>query len=589
MNFLNPFRDYPHLSRIARRYNWTVPIVAGLGIANGLLEGIGIGLLIPLLATLVPGGGGQVGGGLLGILDEFAADSDWHTRVVIIALTMLAIVCVKNVLQAGSRIFVAWIDGCAGHEIRCALADRLHSTGYPFFLKENPARLIQIISAEAWHASGAMRAAFTRVASLAAIFAFCIMLLLVSWRLTLVFGVGVLLIRGVQSVFVKRLQRLSAATALSNWLLTARMMFAVNGARLIRVFSSQAFERAYFSRRSEDVRDTMFVVEQTNAVLSPALEVLHLTLLLTIMIASTFMGVAFPVLAAFLVLLNRLQPHLRELEASVGQMAAESGQVREVEWLLDPSGKPVGPQGWKRFDRLKHGIEIRDVSFRYDARGDDQPSLANVGMLIKKGRSTALIGPSGAGKSTIVNLICRLVEPTSGAILVDGTQLSELDPGSWLSAIAIAGQDIDIIEGSVSENIAYGQENLGLGDITEAARMADAHGFIERLPDGYATEIQASGLNLSGGQRQRLAIARALARRPQILILDEATNAVDGLSEATIMKLLREVNDHLTTIVVSHRASTLAMCDHGVVIADGRVVKAGPLATLDAWQRMSVA
>jgi subfamily B ATP-binding cassette protein MsbA len=332
----------------------------------------------------------------------------------------------------------------------------------------------------------------------------------------------------------------------------------------------------------------MFITAQTNAALSPALEVLHVILLLLIMVIATFSGVELPVLAAFLVLLNRLQPHLRELESATGQLAAESAQVREVEWLLDPADKPAPPTGVLPFIELTDGIDFDDVSFDYGTRPGGAPALANVSVSFVRGRSTALIGASGSGKSTIVNLLCRLVEPTSGVILVDGIRLSEINPNAWLAAIAIAGQDIEIIEGSIASNIAYGQEHLSQAEVTEAARLADADGFIMALPQGYETTIDASGLNLSGGQRQRLAIARALARRPQILILDEATNAVDGLSEAAIMQLLREVNASVTTIVVSHRASTLALCDDGVVIAHGRVVETGPLATLSAWQQMII-
>src|SRR5262245_7289724 len=144
MRFLSLFRDHPELSRIARRYGWSVPFIAGLGIINGLLEGISVGMLIPLLATLLPHSDRESGAGLLNFLDSYAAGFDWQSRVVIIALTMLAIILIKNVIQAGTRIFVAWIEGRAGHDIRCALADRLHATGYPLFLQENPARLVQV-------------------------------------------------------------------------------------------------------------------------------------------------------------------------------------------------------------------------------------------------------------------------------------------------------------------------------------------------------------------------------------------------------------------------------------------------------------
>ena len=199
---------------------------------------------------------------------------------------------------------------------------------------------------------------------------------------------------------------------------------------------------------------------------------------------------------------------------------------------------------------------------------------------IRRGCSTAIIGRSGAGKTTVVNLLCRFVEPDNGAILVDGMPLDELDPVQWLGQIALASQDLELVDGTVLENITYGQNLATATDAQRAARLAEADDFISSLPQGYETVVGYRGVNLSAGQRQRIALARALVRDPDILILDEATNAVDGLSEAAIVETLKSRAGRRTTIVISHHRSTISFCDDVVILRGGRVKRQAPFAEL---------
>jgi subfamily B ATP-binding cassette protein MsbA len=188
-----------------------------------------------------------------------------------------------------------------------------------------------------------------------------------------------------------------------------------------------------------------------------------------------------------------------------------------------------------------------------------------------------------------VNLICRLLEPSAGRITLDGRDVTEIDPRSWLAHVALAGQDIDLIDASISANIAYGVPDASFERIQQAAQQADADRFIQTLPEGYETTVGSRGLSLSSGQRQRIGIARALLRDPELLILDEATNAVDGISEAAIMTLIQRRAGHKLTIVISHRPSTIASCQDGLVLDRGRVVESGPLEGLSFFEQMSKA
>ena len=579
-----PFDAHGPLAAIARRYAWSVPVAATLGLAASALEGVGIGLLIPLLTTLL-GTEGSTGGMASTLVDRWTGSRDPATRLVLIAGAIFALIVLKNLVYAASQVFVAWIDGRAGHDIRCALANQLLWVGYPFHLAQEPSRLVNIVATEAWRASEAVRALFSMVAGAASALIFTVLLLAVSWPLTLAVAIGTGLIRLAHARLIRSLGPMSVEVSGANRRLADRMLTSVLAMRLIRVFGQERREEELFAAASEAMRRAMFRIEQASAQVSPVQEVLQTALFIAVLVGGTLSGgVAVPVLVTFLVLLQRMQPHLRTFEAARIALASAKGPISEVEWLLDPAGKPAPPAGWRPFHGLERAVSFRGVGFGYGA--GPAAALEFVSFDIRAGRATALIGPSGSGKSTVVNLLCRLLEPTSGAILVDGVDLAEINPAEWRARISLAGQDIELVDGTVAENIAYGAPGLPQAEIEAAARAADADVFIEALPQGYGSEVGSRGLSLSGGQRQRIGLARALARRPQLLILDEATSAVDGLSEAAIMRLLRENRGGMTMVVISHRASTLACCDDGVVIAQGRVAESGPLGSLAAYSSM---
>ncbi|GJD50020.1 Heterocyst differentiation ATP-binding protein HepA [Methylobacterium crusticola] len=583
-----PFNLHGPLAGIARRYAWTVPIVAVLGLAGSALEGIGIGLLIPLLVTLMAGDDMTLGGPLK-VLATFANRFSPETRLVTLTATIFSLIVLKNVVVYVTNLFAAAVDGHASHRIRSALSAQLLSVAYPFLLAEDSARLLNVITTESWRASEAIRALFSAVAAVGSLAIFATLLLIVDWRLSLVVAGGMILIRLVRWRMFTALHALSRQMSDLNQVLHERMLLSVLAGRLIRVFGQEQREQARFDEASEAVRRIILQIDTRSARAGPVNEVLQAGLFAVLLLGAGLYasGVSVPVLVTFLVLLQRMQPHIAMLEGARVKLAASAGPVGEVEWLLDAGRTAPATRGTRPFTRLEQAIRFENVELRYESRAPARPTLAQASFTIPAGQTTAILGASGSGKSTIVNLICRLLDPTSGAILVDGHPLASIDLASWRGRIGLAGQDIDLIEGTVAENIAYGAPDLSAAEIAEVARIADAHDFIRLLPHGYDTKVSGRGLNLSGGQRQRIGLARALARKPELLILDEATNAVDGLSETGIMTLIRTTGRRMTIIVVSHRASTLAACEAGVVIEDGVVVESGPLATLAAYRQMT--
>jgi ABC-type multidrug transport system fused ATPase/permease subunit len=216
---------------------------------------------------------------------------------------------------------------------------------------------------------------------------------------------------------------------------------------------------------------------------------------------------------------------------------------------------------------------LRDVHFVYEGR-PEVSALTGVTLEIEPGTTTAFVGRSGSGKSTIINLLLRFYDPITGQIELDGHDIRELDP-QWLrEQIGIVMQEPVLFSRSIRENIRYGHAD-GADGLTAAAELARAAGFIEALPQKYETQIGERGLQISGGQRQRLAIARALVRKPRILILDEATSALDAESEAMVQENLRNLNYRPTTLIVAHRLSTVVNVDRVIVIDHGRIVADG--------------
>ncbi len=222
-------------------------------------------------------------------------------------------------------------------------------------------------------------------------------------------------------------------------------------------------------------------------------------------------------------------------------------------------------------------VEFRDVAFHYEA---DKPVLSDVSFTVRPGQKVALVGESGGGKTTIANLLMRLYEPDSGEVLVDGTDIASVTRSSVRQQIATVFQDAALFSGTIRDNIAYARPDASDDEVEAAARVANAHEFISKFPDGYASEIGERGIKLSGGQKQRIAIARAVLKDAPLLILDEATSALDSRAEHDVQQALERLMKGRTTLIIAHRLSTIAHVDSIVTLRDGRVDEIGSPAEL---------
>ncbi|MCA9710056.1 MAG: ATP-binding cassette domain-containing protein [Myxococcales bacterium] len=246
--------------------------------------------------------------------------------------------------------------------------------------------------------------------------------------------------------------------------------------------------------------------------------------------------------------------------------------------ILDAQPEIVSPARPLRPSAVRGDVRLEAVSFAYPDR--DMPVLQDVHLHLRPGRSCALVGSSGSGKSTVSRLLRRLYDPQHGRVRLDGQDLRHLDLAQLRGAIAVVSQEPRLFSGTIADNIRYGRLDATDAQIREAARQANAHEFIESLPQGYHTPVGEEGAQLSGGQRQRISIARAILRDPRVLILDEATSALDAHSEHLVQEGLERLQRGRTTLIIAHRLSTVIRADHIAVLDGGRIVEEGPHAQL---------
>lgn len=358
--------------------------------------------------------------------------------------------------------------------------------------------------------------------------------------------------------------------------MTSVLADTIPGIRVVKAFAQEDREIARFQRANDRVLETNNRVNRVWSFFSAVVVLLTELGVLVVWIFGVWLvfqhSVKVGVLTAFVAYISRFYARLDSMSrmASATQRAASSAQ--RVFGILDRRPRVAEPKSPASISRLQGALELRNVSFRYGTR----PILRNVSLSIRPGEMIGLVGQSGAGKTTVINLLCRFYDVTEGAILVDGRDIRDFRVGDYRRNIGLVLQEPFLFYGTVAENIAYGRPAATRSEIIEAARAARAHEFILRLPNGYDSLVGERGQFLSGGERQRVSIARALLIDPKILILDEATSAVDTETEREIQIALGNLIQGRTTIAIAHRLSTLQKADRLVVMERGQIIEVGP-------------
>ncbi|NLJ73912.1 MAG: ATP-binding cassette domain-containing protein [Firmicutes bacterium] len=364
------------------------------------------------------------------------------------------------------------------------------------------------------------------------------------------------------------------------WRASSRLNSVVNdslsGVRVVKAFGKEDLEIERFSQRNERVFRVNQEVGKLTSTVFPAMSYF---MSIGSLVIWGFGGwrvvkgsLTFGTLMAFTGYLWMLYGPLEFMTRVVEWWSSSMNSAQRIFEIIDSPEVLWQPEEPVRLQKLKGSVEARDVTFGYE---EGKPVLENVSFKVEPGEMIGLVGRSGAGKSTIINLISRLYDPTSGQILIDGVDAREIDQKDLRRQIGMVLQETFLFRGTVYDNIAYARPDASPEEVMEAAKIANAHDFIIELPDGYETILGERNINLSGGERQRIAIARAVLHNPQILILDEATASIDTETEALVQEALERLVEGRTTFAIAHRLSTLRQADRLFVLDKGKLVEVG--------------
>ncbi|EMK23884.1 ABC transporter ATP-binding protein [Leptospira kirschneri] len=404
-----------------------------------------------------------------------------------------------------------------------------------------------------------------------------LLLLYLSWKMFLAVFIIVPIVMGPVSAFADKIRRATRNQQERLSLLNGHLQEVISGIRVIRAFSMEKTEAKRFWEFNQDLSDKTFkghfyhqVGPSLTELFSSIIAVIFLSFGAYLMEDGTFSRGMF--MAFFLTLIFLMRPFKQMSMLSNSIQSAISAGDRVFE-LLDQETDIRNPANPKFLKKMETGLSFNNVTYMYP--GAKNPAIQEINLEISKGETIALVGASGAGKSTLVDLVPRLIDPQEGKVLIDGIDIRDLDLSNLRKKIGIVSQQVFLFNGSIRENICYGNQNVTEEQLRTACEQAFAMEFILSFEEGLDTIVGERGVMLSGGQRQRIAIARALLLNPEILILDEATSALDTESERLVQEALESLYKNRTVIIIAHRLSTVQIANRIFTMEDGKIVESG--------------
>lgn len=582
-------RPFWKFARRLRRYR--LKVAAALLFAFVSAGGLGAGLvsLGPLLTLILEG---REGVSLRSIAREHAERGafppipieivDWLPEAPLAGVVaIMAALLLLTVLGATANFLHQYLAASA--IVRTIAGVRLeifrHVVSLPLgeVVRRGPAEVISRINRDSAELMGGMTALLGRsvaqvtkgLAGLAAAVWF-------DWRLTLAALLIAPPIAIVIKQFGRRIRRGTRGALKAQEDLLRACNESIQG---LRGFKASVAERAALRRFNAANRDLLreeLRIRSARALASPVVETLTLMVLagLAVVAAAQILEGRLE-LGSFVLALGALGvagASFKPMTALVHDIQASAAPAERLLELLALSGERRGARG-RRLPRHREEIRFEGVGFRYP--GAERAAVRGIDLSIRHGERVAIVGPNGCGKTTLLSLLPRLLEPTSGRVLIDGVDLAEVNLRSLRRQIGVVSQEAVLVRGTIQENIVFGRSGSTMEAVAAAAELARAAEFIEAMPRGYDSEVSEQGASLSGGQRQRIAIARAILRDPAILLLDEATSQVDSRSEDLINAAIAEFSSGRTVLVIAHRLSTVRSADRIVMMEEGRIVDDG--------------
>jgi subfamily B ATP-binding cassette protein MsbA len=498
----------------------------------------------------------------------------------LVPLVIIGIFALRGVAGFVAQFGLSWAAQRAVLALQRDMFEHLLASPAGLFMRQSASQLTNTLVYEVQQGTTMLvKALLTLAKDSLTLVALLGYLLWLNWQLTLFVGVLFPVLALVMRTLGRRLRRLTLAGQQATDELAYVVEENVLAWRIVRLHGAEAQQTHRFTERGQLLRRLMMKSVAAAGTMTPVTQVLAACALSAVIVAALWQsGSAGGTVGGFVAFITAMLMIVAPLKHLSDVMAPITRGLAAVERGLDlmaASPREVG--GAHAPARARGDIELDQVVLRY--REDGLPALDGLSLKVRAGETVALVGPSGAGKSSIVNLLPRFVEPTSGAVRLDGVPLADWDTAALRRQFALVSQDVVLFNDSVAANVALG-EDVPVERIRDALRGANLLDFVDSLPQGLDTPIGHNGSQLSGGQRQRLAIARAICKDAPVLILDEATSALDSESERAVQAALETLMAGRTTIVVAHRLSTIKHADRVVAIDAGRVVEQGTHAEL---------
>ncbi len=562
------------LFKILKPYRNVVIFVLITSIIGSAFDGVSIGMLFPLLSHL-QGVSGQdrLPHAFQLVLPFLKSRSSGQQVSIIVGLVVFAVL-LKNLFLSFSVKAGHWLTARVTSDLRVQATSLLLKVQLGFHHQSKMGDLLDKSLTNTSQIELLVRFCMELMANTATFLALVGVMLVLSWPLTLLVfalgGVGTWLM----GTFMKTVAQSGSERATNNRELLGLVHECLSGIQLIKSYSHEAEYARLLEEKIETVRHLEYRHNFKGFLVHPLVDIVG-TLGIGVFVAvamafnQTDSRVLLAQLLPFMYVILRMVPLAKILSSQRVEIAGRWYALGQMQDFLNPDDKPFIVDGPKTFSGLHSGIHFQGVSFAYQS--EREPVLCEANFTLPAGKTTAIIGESGAGKSTLLHLLLRLYEPQQGEISLDGEPLQNFQLESFHRKIGIVSQDTFLFNNSIRGNIALGLDDVEDERVVEAAIKAGAHTFIKAMPQGYATLIGDRGVKLSGGQKQRIAIARALLREPEILIFDEATNALDKANESWIHREISKFGHGKTVIIVTHRPSAASEADHILRVADGQV------------------
>lgn len=546
----------------------TIAVLAGAA----LLEGIGIGMVVPVLQALDGVGGSEAAFSVMArrLFSAAGLTYSFPMLVAMLAAAMFGRYLLEALYQHCARVLSSAIT----FEMRDRAFRNLMDLPLSFYHARNTGDIVSTLHTSAVSAGAAAELLLQIAIGVLFIGVYLGLAFILSLPLTLVvLGLScvayVLILPKFKIGFIHGHDEKIVVDRIASFLIDV-----LGGIKTVKTFHGESRHAASFRDLARDFERLAVRVQDNRIVAGLSLEPLMMLVALAMLLVSvSVLHLPVAYLLTFFFIVSRTLPRIKTANAQILETLNHLPHVLKVQALVDRDDKTYLRSGQRAIVSLRDAITFDAVTFCY--AGNERPALRDLSLRFEKNRMTALIGASGGGKTTLVNLLLKHHEPDAGTIRVDGIDLRELRRGDWHRLVALVEQDAHLFNTTVLENIAYGREGSSEEDAIRAASLANAHGFISELPEGYRTRVGERGVKLSGGQRQRIALARALIRDPEVLIMDEATSSLDAESEHLIQRSIEELGRSKTLIVIAHRLSTIARADRLYVLEDGMIVEEG--------------